>query len=262
MRTLFFLWFLFFIRSVSAAAEINLYQFDQQRPLDGIYDPGEWIRGPAKTNLTRELNSIRESSGIDVLVAVVDKLGENDPQAIADELANRWGYHGGRALVLCVPDHPDSPWISISGLIRSEIPRPTLEAIIDKAKQRARTDQTAHGAARRAVDSLGEDLRYASARALRTVQAPVGPVGRPSIKDLFFLLLRSIKTILIVVAVFSTIGFLIIYSAIKIWKKARMTLTPKIFPDVSWKPRFGAPHAGISYTYSVKKKAPLRSHEP
>jgi uncharacterized membrane protein YgcG len=260
MKHLFLLWLSIFLGPLVMAAEINPHQFDEQRPADGIYDPGDWIQGPAKSNLMRELSSIKESSGIDVLVAVVDKIGDADPQALAEQLAERWGYHGGRALILCIPDQKESPWIAIGGQIRSEIPRTTLDAIILKAKERARAEDTVHGAARRAVDSLGEDLRYSVARALRGVKS-TGPVAPPSLKDFFFLFIRSFQKILIILGIILVVFALLIYGLYRIWKKVRGTLTPKTFPEISWKPRFGAPYGGISYTHSLKKKVP-RTHDP
>jgi uncharacterized membrane protein YgcG len=241
-------------------ARVNINEFDQQRPVDGIYDPGDWIYGPAKSNLTRELVSIKESSGIDVLVAVVESLGTNDPQELAEELANRWGYHGGRALILYVPENKTSPWIAVSGLIRSEMPAATLEAIINKAKQRARTDPSVHGAVSKAVDSLGEDLRFAAARAARGVSSAPQQMAAPTLKDFIFLFIGNFKKIIIVVGLAILICAFLIYWTIRTWKRVRISLTPKTFPEISWKPRFGAPYAGIVYTHSLKKKL-HRSYE-
>lgn len=237
--------------------KVNLSEFDQQRPVDGIYDPGDWIHGPARHALIRDLSNIKDSSGIDMLVAVMETAGGSDPQELAEELANRWGYHGGRALILYIPENPESPWIAVSGLIRSEIPPAALDKMINDAKQRARTDPTAAGAVTKAVGSLGEDLRFVAAREARGMRSETRQPP-PTIRQLVFFFFRSAKVLIIVAGVGIVGVFLVVYLSYRLWKKLRTALVPRTFPEISWKRRFGAPYAGIVYTYSPKNKLQRR----
>jgi hypothetical protein len=230
------------------------------RPDDGIYDPGRRLSEPATSSLIREARSISESSGLDLLIAVVDGVDAPDPPAMAAELANRWGYHGGRALVLWVPDHPETPWISVSGLIRSEIPAAELEAIIQRAKHRAKSHASIDEGILAVVASLGEDLRFAAGKAARGTQATrTGPV-RLSAKELFFLVIQQSKKIVVLAGIFIAGVLLLGFWGWKIWRAFRISLVPKTFPEVSWRPRFGAPHAGIVYTHRKRKDPTHQDH--
>lgn len=253
MRLFAVIW-VFFAFGSCVWGRVALDQLDQQRPEDGIYDPGDWIFGQSRKSLIRELVSIRESSGIDVLVVVIESIGANDPQELAEELANRWGYYGGRALVLSIPENDQSPWIAVSGLIRSDVPAPTMDAIIVKARQRAQAGSTVPGEVAQAVGSLGEDLRFVAGRAARGVQQPAGRPAPPSTRQLLFYVFMTFKKVLLTIGAFCLGAFLVIFGSIRIWKRLRRSLKPKSFPEISWKPRFGAPYAGIVYTYSLKKK--------
>lgn len=224
----------------------------EQRPEDGVHDPSGLIPPAAKAAIIREMRSVRDSSGLDLLVAVADKPIAWDPQKFADELSNRWGYHGGRALVLWIPENTENPWISIGGLIRSELSGPEIQGMMLKAKGAA-NDPRPGEAIRKAVVSLGEDLRFAGGKTARKVSAPKQPINIRT-TDAIFILFRDSKKILAAVGLTLLALSLIGYWFIKAWRSMRLAITPRTFPDVSWKRRFGAPHAGIVFTSAPKRK--------
>jgi hypothetical protein len=224
------------------------------RPENAIYDPAGLISPAGKNALIREANSIRESSGLDLLVVVIEQLNGWEPQALAEDLANRWGYHGGRALILWLPDGSnENPWIAVSGMVRNEISSAKLDAMVLRAKSQARSDQRFEEALRRAVVSLGEDLRFAAGGAARKVE-PEAKMPRIRTMDAVLILVRDSRKV--AVAGLVGLGLLLglVYALIRIVQRVRMALIPRKFPDVSWKRRFGAPHGGIVYTSSFKKR--------
>lgn len=227
----------------------NVGLSSQPRPEDGIYDPGNRISPAEKSALRRDIESTRENGGLDLLVAVIEKPGTREPQDVADELANRWGYHGGRALVLWIPEAEGSPWISIGGLIRSEMPAAALQTVKANAKRRAGVESSLERGVRAAVSALSEDLRFAGGQAARgTANAP--KYALPNWKEVLITAAIHSKKLVILGGVGLATVIFLIYHVWKIWKRARMLMVPKKFPEVSWKRRFGAPHAGIVYSYS------------
>lgn len=250
-------WIIFiFLGSLVNALAIDVSWFGE-RPQEAIYDPAGWIKGPEKSLIARELASIKETSGLDILVVVTEDPREKDRQLVAEELANRWGDYGGRALILCEPGNYESPWIAVSGLIRSEISRGVLETMIEKSRQRARASDTVAGGVRAVIEILGDDLRFASGRAARGLSAPPGKSPPPGMRQMLFYAINHSKAVIGLFFAATLAAFLLIYGGVRIWKKARKTMFPKAFPEISWKPRFGAPYAGIVYTHSKK---PQRHH--
>lgn len=231
----------------------------EARPEDGIYDPSRRISPPVKSALIREAASVNKSAGLDILVAVIERPGEWEPQQLAEDLANRWGYHGGRALVLWIPDRGmENPWIAVSGMVRSELSSEGLNRIVERAKERARTNSEMDESIRKAVVSLSEDLRFAGGVAAKKAkEAPKAPKLRTI--DAFWVLLMNLKEVIAAGLVALVAGFYLVKVLIRGWKKLRKTLIPRTFPEISWRKRFGAPHGGIVYTVSAQKR---RQKEP
>ncbi|MBK1882114.1 TPM domain-containing protein [Luteolibacter pohnpeiensis] len=230
------------------------------RPENRIYDPDHQISEAKRDEISRNLASIHQNAGIDMLVAVVSDVRGTEPQRLAKNFADQWGYHGGHALVLFVPGMGGGPWIEVGGMIRSEIPDPTLAQITQNAINRARMEISTDESILRAVESLGDDLRFFGGQAARgtaptviTMQ-PQAPIRyrNPVIVGLLQLF-RDWRELMI----FGVIGVLVILFLVlglfRSWRRFKL-MTPKKFPSISWKPRFGAPHAAIVYTYSQKHK--------
>ena len=259
MRSLWILVWCLCLGDFLFAAKVDISSYGD-RPEDGIFDPGGQISSVGERNLKREMALIKASSGIDMLVVVLMKSGQHDPQDIAESLADAWGSVGGRAVVLQVPNDKRSPWIAVSGLIRSEMPVSAFGPIIAKAQAQSRGDPTVSGALYKAVNSLGNDLRFAAGRAVRGNPSTAAGGPQLTIRETIFFVVRKLKVLMLIGLAGFCFASLCVYWVFKFWKRGRFYMKPKTFPEISWKPRFGAPYAGIVHAHSSKIKI-RRNHD-
>lgn len=227
-----------------------------ERPADGIHDPAGMLSPAERQRLGGELAEWRKSAGIDVMVVLTKEMPVDNPQAYAEGLAMRWGDAGGRVLILHTPIDPRSPWISISGRVSGELPRPVLDEIAKTAGKRARAAGSPAAAVRAAATAVADELRFLSARAGKAVAPPV----KLRTRDIVFIFLRSLPKWLFMGVFTLMMGVPVLIFIVRRLHAWLLQRWPRTFPEVSWKARFGAPHGAAVITYSPKRKQAVHHH--
>ncbi|MCU0779785.1 MAG: TPM domain-containing protein, partial [Akkermansiaceae bacterium] len=188
--------------------------------------------------LSKTLDAIREREQIDIMVVQLADTRGAPPEHIAREFANAWCRPLFHCVVLCIPSHPDSPWIFPGGTLMRHFNPAVVKTQVDEARRRAALERSEpaklEAAAMEAADMLriwvGDGTYWSR---VASEQAMKDAVKAWNIRRLAKLLLPIGGAALVMGAV----AAFVVIRLMRGWHARE-------FPEVSWQRRLGAPYAG------------------
>jgi hypothetical protein len=233
--------------SLSAEAEGPLIR-PGPRPAMHVFDPSALIPG-AEAALGRELERIRKTEFIDVLVVVLPDLGGAAPDDVARRFAGAWADAAAHCIVLYVPGQSGSPWISPGGRVVENLAQEVLDPAIAAASNRAGRNGGAgrivEAAATEAVDLMR--LFVGGAADMEEVTPTRQAMAR---MDWDHVLRR--RQVFLITGIGSGLPVLLGLALLFVNRRKR----ERRFPPIHWHRRLGAPHGGGNHLSLTLPPAP------
>ncbi len=223
------------------SAEAQQTQVDSkygERPASSVFDPSGLLSPAQQQEISEPLVKIRMNEGIDVLVIVLPEIGEAPPKHIARGFAEKWIDTKLHSVVLHVPGHPDSPWISPGEVVGVAIKSEAVEETIAAAERRAAAEPDDFGKIRAASIEAADTIRYwMGGAAIRSEEIISMRLERQLALEKRQRLIKLAAILAMAAAIPMIAGFFFLYIS---FKNSR----PKTFPTLRKTPRLGAPYAG------------------
>lgn len=209
-----------------------------ERPKNSVFDPAGILTIKEQAELVEPLAKVRETEGIDVMVVILPKIQEVQPEHVAAGFAEKWAINKVNAVVLHVPGMDGSPWIFpgnvMSNMLKPEMLRESMAA----AEKRAAAEPTDFGKVRAASTEASDALRYWMGVAVirsekminQRLEAQLAYESRERLLKLAAILGATALIPLIAVVLFFLVRI----------KNSR----PRFFPHTRIQPRLGAPYSG------------------
>lgn len=128
------------------------------RPAQSVFDPKGIVDPAVAKEISTSLDHIRETEFVDVMVVVLDDIGDAPPEHVANQFATAWCKTPIHAVVLHVPGNPDGPWIVPAGkltdYLKPEIIYTAMSAAEDRAAREPDDTRKVKAAATEAADRL------------------------------------------------------------------------------------------------------------
>lgn len=215
-----------------------------ERPASSVFDPAGVLTPQEQREISEPLVKIRMNEGIDVLVIVLPEIGEAPPDHVARGFAEQWISNELHSVVLHVPGHQDSPWISPGEIVGMAVDPTLVEETIGAAERRAAAEPDDFGKIRAASIEAADAIRYwMGGAAIRSEEK----ISRRLESQLAFERRQRLLKLAVVLAAAAAIpliaGFVVLYIRLK-------NNRPKTFPKLRKVPRLGAPYAGGNHAVS------------
>lgn len=208
------------------------------RPAQPVFDLTNTLPPATAAEITRELDAVRKSEGIDVIVVVVKSLDGAPPEHVAKRFADAWCSPLFHCVVLHVPGDKKGPWIVPGGkLLRRFSPDAVsrqVAAACHRAALEPQTDQKVRAAATEASDMLriwvGDGSFWALQQQAKLVELREDFNNHERLKKL---LVPAIAVGLVILLGATFLAYL--------WLERNRA---RRFPEPGWQRRLGAPYAG------------------
>lgn len=219
-----------------------------ERPSSSVFDPSGLLTPREHREISEPLLKIRMNEGIDVLVIVLPEIGEAPPEHVAKGFAEQWIDNELHSVVLHVPGHPDSPWISPGEIVGVAVKSEAVEETITAAERRAAAEPDDFGKIRAASIEAADAIRYwMGGAAIRSEEI----ISRRLEHQLAFEKRQRLLKLAAVLAAAAAIpliaGIIFLYIGFK-------NRRPKIFPTLRKTSRLGAPYAGGNHAVNTPLK--------
>jgi hypothetical protein len=147
--------------TLSHAQESETPEFQHgPRPPNSIFDPTSFLDPQIAVQIAEPLAKYRTNESIDVIVVILNTIGDAPPEHVARQFADAWCDPLMNCLVLHVPGRKDSPWIIPGGKIVREILKPDfIQQNVRDAKRRANLEPKEFGKIRAATTESADLLR-------------------------------------------------------------------------------------------------------
>ncbi len=208
------------------------------RPPLSVFDPNGLLRPEMVKEISDPLAAIYKNEGVDVVVVVLTDLGQAPPEHVAGRFAEAWCKSPIHCVVLHVPGREDSPWILPSGKLVDHLKPEQVQQAVTNAQRRAASEPTELGKVKAASTEAADMLRYWMANAIN--HSAMIQTESHKMRSELEAKSRRWKTGLMVFIV-SLVPFIAGISMLLYYLRKR---GPGYFPNPSWQPRLGAPHAG------------------
>ncbi len=209
-----------------------------ERPASGVFDPHGLLDAETLRGIADPLQQLLLEDGIDVVVVVLEDLGDAPPEFVAQGFALAWCSAPAHAIVLHVPSHAGSPWIVPGGNEVANIQRSVLNARLYQATRNAERESSGTDKLRVATEEAADMLRLWSSGTM--VHDEMASTARKHAVEQFAQEQRARKMRVYVLAVAAALLVTWLFVLLLWWSKPRH----RIFPDVHPARRLGAPHGG------------------
>lgn len=231
----------FLLFTLGAAADLpgNLAFPYGMRPPSGIFDPTGLLGSEMAEQISKPLASYRANDSIDVIVVILDDLGNFPPEEAAKQFSDAWCDPLLNCIVLHVPENPDGPWIYPGGKIVRELLNPKIiNTQVAQGKRRAALETNEAGKVRAATTEAADLLRiWMGMSKLRTDGIRQ---QQQRFREVMEKKMRWRKLLLPAALTATVILSALIYGAIV----AKQRFRSRVFPTTIIHTRLGAPHAG------------------
>lgn len=210
------------------------------RPANSIHDPFGVLSTGWTNEIAAKLPQYREQDGVDIVVVILNDLGNAPPEHVAALYARAWceetPLHG---VILHVTDRPDSPWLHVGGQNHRALSNPlAARADIESARRRASREPDDSRKVRAAVTETADLLRIWMGVARQRTELILRERER---QYEAYLKRQQLRRLVLPVLMLGIVGSLILL----LWVvPRRLRREPCMFAPIHPKPRLGAPHAG------------------
>lgn len=209
------------------------------RPASGIFDPSGFLTPEVSGQIARPLAGYRANESIDVVVVILETIGDAPPEHVARQFADAWCDGLLNCLVLHVPRHPDGPWIVPGGrIVRDTLDPKNVAISVAAAERRASLEPTEAGKVRAAAIEAADLLRIWMGFSLMRSDF----IREQQIKYREVMEKRDRWRKLLVPALLTSLVAVSLLAYFLIGAKTR--LRSRKFPQPVINRRLGAPHAG------------------
>ena len=151
--------FLSLVMSSLALAGSDVEDFEYgKRPSNAVFDPDSLLNSRVENRLSAELAKIRAEDNVDILVVVLNDLGQAPPEHVARRFAIAWCEGPAYAVILHVPGRPDGPWIVPGGVlvdaVTTEIVREGVASTVRRVAQESKDSDKVRTAVMETSDML------------------------------------------------------------------------------------------------------------
>jgi hypothetical protein len=211
------------------------------RPPLSAYDPAGLLDPAVVKEISDSLEDFHQKDGIDVILLVLDEIGNAPPEHVAGRFAEAWSRFPNHCVILHVPGRADSPWIFPRGRLVEDLDSQELSQSLAAAQSRAASQPDdaakAKAAAAEATTLFRTWSAAASYRAEKFRKQALQKRLDQELKD------RRIRNLTL-----ATVAFAIsLLAALGIFLRFRRRLGPRHFPPLVWQSRLCAPYAGGNY---------------
>lgn len=209
-----------------------------ERPKNSVFDPSGSLTFSQQAEIAGPLAKVLADEGLDVMVVILPDIGDAPPKHVAEGFAEKWATTNVNAVVLHVPGHEGSPWISLGRMMGSLLVPESLKNTIGAAEQRASAEDTDFGKVRAAATEASDALRYWMGGALMRSEETIN--RRREAQQAYENRQRLLKLAAFLGAA-SLIPLVLGLAFIALRYK---NFRSRSFPSVRIMPRLGAPYSG------------------
>lgn len=209
-----------------------------ERPPNSVFDPLGLLEPEALRRISEPLQRFLIEEDIDVIVVVLDDLGDAPPEFVAKRFSRAWCSASAHAVVLHVPSHADSPWIVPGGGMVAQIQRSVLNDRLSQARRNAMREPTDEDKVRAATVEAADMLRFWTSGTM--VHDELVTTARKAAMEKFQGEYRVRKIRVYVLAGVAILLVICLLVLLLWWRKPKH----RTFPDFHPPRRMGAPHGG------------------
>jgi hypothetical protein len=231
------LWIALFLWAMCGMTSAQQFEHGE-RPPNAIFDPLGLLSEEALRRIAEPLPSFLADEKIDVIVVVLDDLGDAPPEFVAKRFAQAWCSAPGHAIVLHVPSHPDSPWIVPGGRMVEQIQRLVLHERVLQGRRNAMREPTDADKVRTATLEAADMLRFWTSGSIVHDEL-VTTVRKVAMEK--YMQEQRVRKIRVYVLAGAAILLVICLLVLLLWWRKPKRRT---FPDFHPPRRLGAPHGG------------------
>lgn len=208
------------------------------RPATAVLDQPGILSDARLAEIAAELEKVRNTEGIDVLVVILKTLDGTPPERVAQRFAEAWCNPLFHSVVLHVPGDPGGPRIVPGGkLLRLFSPEAVRETVA-QAQRRAACELKEEDQVRAAATEAADMLRILAGDGSYWTTQRNAPLQQ--LKRLTWLGL-PVRTVLLPAA--GLVGLALVAGSWWVVRRSRNNRRRQ-FPEPAWQVRLGAPYAG------------------
>jgi hypothetical protein len=208
------------------------------RPPEPVFDPSGFLEPRVLREIAEPLARIHREENIDVIVVILKDLEGAPPEHVAGRFAAEWCDSPLHAVVLHVPGHAESPWITPAGKLSGVIRPEKIRDAVARARRNASREPGESAKVRAAATEAADMLRYWMGTAINRSESIEN--ARAKIRAELETKARQRKIVMLGLAA-SAIPLLVGGTLLFYLPRQR---GPRRFLEATVPRRLGAPHAG------------------
>jgi len=159
MKTLAALISLLFCVAAKAEQTQAIFKYGE-RLNNTVFDPTGVLTSKEQKLISEPLVTILKNEGIDIIVVILQDIGDAPPEHVAKRIAEQWATTTINSVVLHVPGKEGSPWIFPGTVMTSGLDPDEVKRTIVAAEKRAAAEPTEFGKVRAASIEAADAIRY------------------------------------------------------------------------------------------------------
>lgn len=233
---------IFTVLLVSRTLAKNTQPFEYgPRPTLAVFDPTGALESSTLKEISEPLRVVYEKEGIDVIIIVLNDVGESPPEHVAGRFADAWCKLPIHCVVLHVPGRKDSPWIIPGGKLIEHLKLEEIKKSVADATRRISSESSEADKVKASAIEAADMLRFWMGNAINqsAMMQKQSEISRQEHDQK-----KRERNLAMIIAAACAVPLTL---GIVIFMMFLHNRKPRIFPDCAITPRLGAPHAGGNY---------------
>jgi len=225
------------IFSILPAQAAENFEYGPRPPL-AVFDPSGVLDPAVVKSISDPLVTIYQKEGIDVIVVLLEEIGQAPPEHVAGQFAAAWCKSPIHCIVLHIPGREGSPWIIPAGRLIGHINPEAVKTAVANAHRRVTAETNNTNKVKASATEAADMLRIWLGSALTQTAGIQTEAARMRLE------LESQSRRWKLGVMIAAAAFVPLVAGIALVVSLLNNRGPRHFARHPWQRRLGAPHAG------------------